>query len=68
MSKFNQETNILLVFTNEPFFSKMHIKICSIWNTSCVKLQCLVEGKRKVTVADKHSYANVLLWEGTEQG
>ena len=67
MSKFNQENHILAVFTNESFFSKMHIKIC-IWNTSCVKLQWLVEGKRKVTVADKHSYANVLLWEGTEQG
>lgn len=68
MSIFNQETNILAVFINEPFFSKMHIEIRSIWNTSCVQLQCLVEGKRKVTVADKHSYANVLLWEGTELG
>lgn len=68
MSNFNHETYILAVFTNETFFSKRHIKICGIWSTSCVKLQWLVEGKRKVIVADKHSYANVLLWEGTEQG
>lgn len=61
MSKFKQENNALVVFVNESFFSKMHNKIRSIWNMSCVKLQWWVKGKKKVTVTDKHSYANVLL-------